>query len=584
MRVTVSTIIERLGRPGQRAALLVGAGMSAEAGIPMATKDLPALSSVVTQVAEHLFFRAHHRLPQHRAELDGWLHQQGLLQDLAMRYSDALVLIAPDNEGRQRYLEQFFIGRRPTPCHEAIARFVSRGFFRSTFTTNFDPLLERAMLFAGLDVAVAGDPDVVRKLAAGTAPVVYKVHGDYLMTNHKHTTTETRALEQAMRERLVQCVAERSLLVVGHSGSDSSIIDALAEGLSAGQTSEVLWLLYGNERASSSLQALEQRFDRRVLIAAIEGYGEFWETAARRILDRAPAVRYDPRIAASYFVGRTEITVLKGDICEVGAEAIASSDDCALSHAGGVSEAIAQNAGVALELDLAQFKPLLPLPLGGVVATGPGLLADRGVRYIFHAVITQDWRMPALAEAARACTRRIMAEAEARGVRTLALPAMGGGQGGLAPDDVAGAIVGSVLEHLQQRSSLKQVILVLYTDTALEAFKSRQMDAIARRQEAELRASLDRLGADLKALGEAVLGQKDWGSTHPGAVTTWLREMVALGGESAGEAVRYTHARWHTHLCHLLVRQRAEPALEDQITHWRRQVEALEIGYAAAFQ
>lgn len=584
MRVSLHTMIEHLGRPGHRAALLVGAGMSVEAGIPMATKDLRTMNSVVTQIAEHLYFRANRRLCSSRVELDAWLVDQGLLQGPATRYSDALQAIAPDNEGRQRYLEQFFLGRRPTAAHEAIARFVSRGYFRSVFTTNFDPLLERALLFAGLDVAVAADPDLVKKLAATTAPVVYKVHGDYLLTNHKHTVEETRALEQAMEQRVVQAVTERSLLVMGYSGSDPSIVDALEAGLEAGTDSEVLWVLYGSECPSALLLEMERKFERRVLITSVKGYMEFWDLAARRILERAPVVRYDSRIAASYYVGRTEVTVLRGDICEVGAEAIVSSDDCWLTHTGGVAGAIAHSAGSALERDIEQLTGLFPVHPGDVVATGPGLLADRGVRYIFHAAITPEWRLPATAEVARACTRRLLAEADARGVRTLAIPALGGGQGGLGADEVADAVVGGVLEHLQAGSLLKQVNFVLFTGEALEAFKSRQMDAIADRQEAGLRATLERMQPDLKALGEAVLAQQNWGNTHPGAVMTWLRAMVATQGESAGEAIRYCHARWHTHLCHLLDRIDSEPGLEEQVAEWRQQLQAMEAGYAAAFQ
>lgn len=583
MRVTLNAMIERLGRPGHRAALLVGAGMSVEAGIPMATKDLPAMSSVVTQVAEHLFFRANRRLPLTRIELDQWLAQEGLLQRPETRYSDSIQAIAPDNEGRQRYLEQFFLGRRPTAAHEAIARFVSRGYFRSTFTTNFDPLLERAFLFSGLDVAVAADPDLVQKLAPTSAPVVYKVHGDYLLTNHKHTVEETLALEQAMRDRLVQSVAERNLLVMGYSGSDLSIMKALEAGLSGGADSEVLWVLYDNECPSLLLLELERQFEHRVLIASVRGYSEFWDLAGRRILDRAPALRGDSRIAGSYFVGRTEVTVLRGDICEVGTEAIVSSDDCWLTHTGGVAEAIARNGGAALERDIDQIRGLLPLTPGDVVATAPGLLADRGVRYIFHAAITPEWHLPATDAAARACIRRLLREADAREVRTLAIPALGGGQGGLAADTVASAVVGGVLEHLQGLSALKQVIFVLFTEEALEAFKSRQMDKIATQQQVELRHSLERMHPDLKALGEAVLAQDDWGSTHPGAVTTWLREMAATRAEMAGEAVRYCHARWHTHLCSLLKRADREPALTDQIREWRRQLDALEVGYPWAF-
>ncbi|MFZ5825963.1 MAG: macro domain-containing protein [Bacillota bacterium] len=583
MRVTLSTIIERLGRPGPAAALLVGAGMSVEAGIPMAKKDVPQIKSVATQIAEHIFFRNKKRLPNDQIELEAWLAECGLLQNDATRYSDSLQLIAKDPAGRQRYLEQFFVGRRPTASHEIIARFVARGYFRQTFTTNFDPLLERAMLYAGLDVAVAGDAELVNKLAAGPAPVVYKVHGDYLMTNHKHTIEETTALERAMHDRLVDVVLKRSILVIGHSGSDKSIMDALAEGLAGSATSEVLWVLYGNDVPSPLLAELQRRFNKRVLIASTPGYLEFWETAARRVLDRAPLTRHDPRIAASYFVGRTEVTVLVGDITEVGAEAIVASDDARLSHSGGVSEAIFHGAGPALERDLEQFWPRLPLSPGDVVATGPGLLADRGVRYIFHAVVTPDWKVPAKAEATRTATRRILDEAECRELRTLAIPALGGGQGGLPPEDVASAMVGAVLEHLHNGSGLRQVVFVLYTPMALEAFKNGQMDAIAHQQEQELREALANLDPDLVELSEAVMADQDWGLANPMAAQTWLRELVARQPSIAGEAVRYCHARWHTHLCRLLASAADKPGKQEQIAFWQRQVQALEISYAPVF-
>lgn len=382
-----------------------------------------------------------------------------------------------------------------------------------------------------------------------------------------------------MHDRMVEVVMQRSILVIGHSGSDKSIMDALAEGLARSHVSEVLWVLYGNDPPSPLLEALARKFAKRVLIASTPGYLAFWETAARRVLDRAPLVRCDPRIAAAYFVGRTEVTVLMGDICEVGAEAIVSSDDAYLTHTGGVSEAIFQGAGPAMERDLDQFKHRVPLMPGEVVATGPGLLADRGVRYIFHAAISPHGRLPAKGEATRKATRRILAEAEGRALRTLAIPALGAGQGGLPPADAASAMVGAVLEHLHKGSGLRQVIFVLYTPEALAAFKKGQMDDIARQQEEELRAALRNLDPDLVELSEAVLTGQDWGIAHPMAAQTWLRELVARQPSIADEAVRYCHARWHTHLCHLLARQ----CSPEQIAFWQRQVQALEISYAPAF-
>jgi O-acetyl-ADP-ribose deacetylase len=378
-------------------------------------------------------------------------------------------------------------------------------------------------------------------------------------------------------------MSERLLLVIGYSGSDPSIMNALAEGLSASSDGpEVLWLLYKDEEPGPLLLKLEQQFGTRVHIASLPGYQEFWTVASRRILDRSPLVRYDSRIVASYFVGRTEVTVPRGDITEVGVEAIVSSDDCSLTHAGGVSRAIAEAAGDALDSDLAQFAPLLPLSPGEVIVTGAGRLADRGVRYVIHAAISREWQIPARAEDARACTSRVMKEAEAREIRTLAIPALGGGQGGLDADEVASAVVGGVIGHLQRDSHLKQLVLVLNSEKAVEA--ERQMDTIKQRQEERLRQTLSELDPDLALLGQAMLDQENWGINHGDLLSTWLREMAARGGDPAGQAVRYCHARWHTQLCRMLARLENEPDLAEQVDQQRRQVQALEIAYAAAFQ
>lgn len=581
----MNAVIERLGRPGPAAAILVGAGMSADAGVPMATRDHEGIKSVVTLVAEHLFLRRNRRAPKDRAELDGWLAQEGLLQDPTSRYSDALQLVAPDNEGRQRYLEQFFSGRRPTSSHEAITRFVAAGLFRQIFTTNFDPLLERALFFAGLDVAVVAEAGLVAKLAPRTAaPIVYKVHGDYLFTNHKHTRQETSALEAAMHTRLRDTAAERPILVIGHSGSDPSITAALTEGLARGSDSVVLWLLYKNESPSGLLKRLEAEHPDRVWICAIPGYRAFWSAAEKRILERAPAVRADPRILASQFVGTTEVTLLQGEIWEVGAEAIVSPDDSRLEQQGLTSGQIAAAAGPALGRDLAQFANLLPLPPGEVLATGPGLLADRQIRYILHAAVTSDWSVPATAVVARQCTERVMQEVEARGIQTVAIPALGAARGGLAPREAAAAVMGGVVAHLRRGSYIKQVLFVVQSEEVKEAFRTAEMPFLAAEHERAVRAAIQALPAELATWGEAVLSGEHWGLDRPEAVNTWLRELIGQGAAVAAEVVRFIHARWHTHLCHLLARSGTDGSLAAEIQSLRRQIQALEITYASAFR
>ncbi|HLO04746.1 MAG TPA: macro domain-containing protein, partial [Symbiobacteriaceae bacterium] len=363
-----------------------------------------------------------------------------------------------------------------------------------------------------------------------------------------------------------------------------SITTALAEGLAQGEESVVLWLLYKNEAPSPLLRALEADNPDRVWIASIPGYRAFWSAASVRILERAPAVRADPRILASHFIGTTEVTLLQGQIWEVGAEAIVSPEDASLTQQGLTSAQIAAAAGPALARDLAQFANRLPLPPGEVLATGPGMLADRQTRYILHAAVTPDWEVPAHAAVARRCTERVMQEVEARGIQTVAIPGLGAGKGRLPPDEVAAAVVGGVLAHLWRGSYIKQVIFVLQREEVVEAFRSSQMTLLAAEQERVVRGALKTLPTELSTWGEAVLSGVNWGLDEPQAANTFLRELVAQGASIAAETVRFCHARWHTHLCHLLALRSTEPSVVREIQFWRRHLQALEVTYASAFR
>src|SRR3954453_49840 len=81
-----------------------------------------------------------------------------------------------------------------------------------------------------------------------------------------------------------------------------------------------------------------------------------------------------------YRIGKSQLTLIFGDITTSKADVIVSSDDYMLSMGGGVSAAIRKAAGEALIHDVAK---LIPRKLGDVAVTTAGALP---AKYVFHAV------------------------------------------------------------------------------------------------------------------------------------------------------------------------------------------------------
>jgi len=97
----------------------------------------------------------------------------------------------------------------------------------------------------------------------------------------------------------------------------------------------------------------------------------------------------------------------------------------------GVSKAIRRRAGRDPFRELAR---LGPIPLGGAVVTGAGLLPHRAIIHV--AGINLLWR--STEQSIRGAVRNAMRLARERGFGSLAFPLIGAGTGGGDPDTVLG--------------------------------------------------------------------------------------------------------------------------------------------------
>jgi SIR2-like domain len=272
-------------------ALLLGSGISRAAQVPTGWDVVVALAKRV-------------------AVLEGAQEPQDPLAWYRERFGDApdysalLAQLAPTPAERRNLLEGFFEPtaadreqgvKTPTRAHRAIAELVAGGYVRVIVTTNFDRLLEVALVEAGVQPIVISSPSA----AAGATPLAHsrctiiKVHGDYLDPDLKNTAEELGSYDPAIDKLLDQVFDEYGLVVCGWSGEwDQALRNALLRASS--RRYGTYWTHVGplGERASHLL------VHRQAVDVPIAGADEFFESLAAKVAALAESMDQRPTTTA----------------------------------------------------------------------------------------------------------------------------------------------------------------------------------------------------------------------------------------------------------------------------------------------
>ena len=164
----------------------------------------------------------------------------------------------------------------------------------------------------------------------------------------------------------------------------------------------------------------------------------------------------------------------------------------------GPSRAVLTDAGG----ELAAFQRMTSKLLAALTSTGTpaigfvneGKLASDGRRDAARVALLEAWLAAGMElggsvseETLQGVTLRCLQEAERRGLRSLALPAIGAGLGGLSLQRCAELMLGVVERHLAAGSTLEEVRFVLSGEPAYRVFENVRDGQAARRQLERLR-------------------------------------------------------------------------------------------------
>ncbi len=170
--------------------------------------------------------------------------------DDAAEYSAYFEAAYHAESDRRRYIDEAVSSARSTHGHRVLAALMQQSLCDIVWTTNFDRLVEdaAAALFGTTGRLTHGDlnnpTNVLAAISESRWPVYGKLHGDFQSRSLKNTITELQAQDATLRQAFINACRTRGLAIVGYSGRDTSVMDALRAAISDGGLPQGLFWFY----------------------------------------------------------------------------------------------------------------------------------------------------------------------------------------------------------------------------------------------------------------------------------------------------------------------------------------------------
>lgn len=139
---------------------------------------------------------------------------------------------------RHTYIKELVSKASPSYGHLILASLAKVSKAPIVWTTNFDRLYESAIYSIyksanDLFVADLGEPDKANQAIDNrTIPLLVKIHGDFHSERLKNTKPELQSQDEKIRQALIRASTTYGMCVIGYSGRDKSVMDALKSAAS----------------------------------------------------------------------------------------------------------------------------------------------------------------------------------------------------------------------------------------------------------------------------------------------------------------------------------------------------------------
>lgn len=231
--------------------ILLGAGASIESGIQSA-------SDCIWEWKKDIFLSQYpHLTEQYRNfkigsvqnAIQKWFDNQGIYPKINDEseysfYAEKTYKIPGD---RQRYFQNLSANKSPSLGYSLIALLSKYGMVKSVWTTNFDGLMVKAAHqnnITPIEITLESQNRIYRTTSANELLCI-ALHGDYKYGNLKNTASELDAQSDKLVNALKHELLSRNFIVLGYSGRDKSLMDALRTAYFDYGAGRLYWCGYG---------------------------------------------------------------------------------------------------------------------------------------------------------------------------------------------------------------------------------------------------------------------------------------------------------------------------------------------------
>lgn len=259
---------------------LLGAGASISSGIQSAydciwewKKDIFLSKNI--NAAE---FYKDYKNEAVRKSIQNWIDNQGIypVLDSKEEYSVFAEKAYPITDDRRKYFLSLIENKEPYIGYNLICLLAKHGIVKSVWTTNFDGLSVRAAYQNSLtpvEVTLDNAERIFRNQSTKEF-ITIALHGDYKFTTLKNTETELDNQNEIFKDHLANYHVDKNLIVIGYSGRDKSLMQALKDAFTKQGAGRLYWCGYGENIGSEVLQLLSQirESGREAYYVATDGF------------------------------------------------------------------------------------------------------------------------------------------------------------------------------------------------------------------------------------------------------------------------------------------------------------------------
>ena len=252
-----------------RLGLFIGAGASVSSGIPSAAQLVREFKRQIyaTETGTHPSRVASMTDPRIEETIQRYFDaRQGFPRAGSdEEYSFYFERAYPDSNDRRLFIGRVVDGRKPHYGYMCLGSLFVAGKVRFVWTPNFDDLSEQAysLISEGKAASVVGR-DTSTHLDIYTRderyPIIVKMHGDFRVDSLQNTSIEIARCDELIREGLVENCRSQGLVVVGYSGRDASVRNALIQALETHGVKAfpegLYWCLRAEDRPPTSAREL----------------------------------------------------------------------------------------------------------------------------------------------------------------------------------------------------------------------------------------------------------------------------------------------------------------------------------------